>query len=146
MLILIAVLCNALKFLVADACALVSLVDMGEVNRKKAVGLEEIQQFMEIIVKILLIEKLEVMNVVVVKKLEVASKALCIRENIASVLPQLQDLIPCALGEAAALKDIREVKELSFKFVQSDGGNLDIVRESAGHRDINRYRQDEKFD
>ena len=61
-----------LTYLVGDACACESLVDGGRVNRKKAIGLEEIQQIIKKIVKILLIEKLEVMNVVVVEKLEVA--------------------------------------------------------------------------
>ena len=130
-LILVAFLRDALKLLAADTCAFECPVDGGIVYRYKAVGLEEIQQFVEKIVGILLNEKLEVMNIVVIEMSEVRSKALVFGEDIASVPPQLQDPIPSAPGEAAALKDIGEAKELSF--VQANSGDLDIARDSAWH-------------
>ena len=133
-LILVAFLRDALKLLSADACALECAVDGRVVYRKEAVGLEEVQQLVEKVIRILLNKKLEVMNVVVVEKSEAPSKALVLGKDIACGPPQLEDAIPRAQGHAAAFEDIREVEQPSV--VQSDGGDLDIARDSVRHSEI----------
>jgi hypothetical protein len=39
--------------------------------------------------------------------------------------------VPCALGEAAAIEDVRKVEELAL--IESDGGDVEIMGNGTGH-------------
>ena len=94
-----------LKLLATDACALECPVDGRVVYRKETIGFEEVQQFVEEVVGILSNKELEIMNVIVVEELDTL-KALAFRKDIAGFPPQLEDAIPRARGDAAALQDV----------------------------------------
>ena len=58
-----------------------------------------------------------------------SSQALGFWDNIASFTPELQYMIPGAMWEPTAIKNIVELKQSTF--VEPDGSNFDITADLA---------------
>jgi hypothetical protein len=99
-----------LELFPADIETFELMVDGGVVDRNKTVGFQEIQKFIQEVVRVIANEFQEIVEIFLIKITYTASDASLFRYNVASFTPKLPDPEPGTARKATAIKDVLEVK------------------------------------
>ena len=98
-------------------------------DRDEAVGFQKTQEFIQEVVRIIVNQLKQIVDVFSVQSSYTSSQALGFQDNIASFAPELQYMIPGAMREPTAIENIVEFEQSTF--VEPDGGNFDIAADLA---------------
>src|ERR1700678_121391 len=105
------------------------MVDGGVVDRNEAVGCQEIQKLIQEVVRVVANELKEIVEIFVIKMVDMALDGLLFRYNVASFTPEPPDPEPGTTRKAAAIKDVLEVKQ--FTFIEPDSSDFDVLSDDV---------------
>jgi hypothetical protein len=81
-------------------------MDSGVVDRNKLICLEEVEQFIKEVVRIVVYKYKKIMDIIIIENSRSAKKSFLGLHNVSSVPPECQDSVKCALGKAYTLQYI----------------------------------------
>jgi hypothetical protein len=99
---LVALSCNAEKLLPRHASLLEFTVGGCIVYRYKAVGFEEVKEFVKEEVGVDVHEAEEVLNIILMEKVQGSAIVGTVSDHVASILPEMEDVVPGAQRKVTA--------------------------------------------
>lgn len=102
--------CYLLELFLADIELFELIVDGGIVDGNKIVGFQEMQKFIQKVVRVITNEFQEIVKIFLIKIIYTASDALLFRYNVASFTPKLPDLESGMARKAIATKNVLKVE------------------------------------
>jgi hypothetical protein len=101
------------------------------VDRDEPIGFEEIEEFIEEVIWIVVKELKKVMNVIVIEEAWAAMMTCWLEFDITCGVPQLDDTVPGAFRDVAAAENVVEVKHTIFEEI--DRCDFDVAADRAVH-------------